>query len=156
MWPVLKTTEAETVVISQKLQIFSPQRKTLLAVSWIFTVFYCRIDLSRGVLLHWSWSGRTACHCWTGWRISSSTPYSESSHLSSTGCSVKNNQGHCTLKTNDSLNLPKFRVDTTETMSSKCKEWSDNNSCKHLRNINRSPLRKVEKGWNNSLFVLLM
>lgn len=73
-------TAAECV----KLQIFSPP-----AGCWMFPVFYCRIDLPGGVLLHWSWSGKTACHCWTGWRISSSTPYSESSHFSSTGCSVE-------------------------------------------------------------------
>lgn len=75
----------------QRLQIFSPQ-----ASLCIDLCCFCGIDLS-GVLLHWGWSGTTACRCWTGWHISSSTPYSESSHFSSTGCSVKNNQGHSTI-----------------------------------------------------------
>lgn len=47
------------------------------------------LTLCWHVVLHWGWSGTTVCHCWTGWHISSSTPYSESSHFSSIGCSVK-------------------------------------------------------------------
>lgn len=135
MWPW--KTAAECV----KLQIFSPP-----AGCWMFPVFYCRIDLPGGVLLHWSWSGKTACHCWTGWRISSSTPYSESSHFSSTGCSVetnkKNNQGHWNSQKNKA-NLTKYSVDTTETSSSK----SNGRSCK--RSINRSA---GWKRWNKGLF----
>lgn len=140
----IETTDAESVVKSKKLQIFSPQWK--LFVGLCFTAV---IDQRCGVLLHCSWSGKTACHCWTGWRISSSTPCSESYRFSSTGCSVKKQTTKVSaLTTNDSSNLPKFRIDKTETILFKAQQ--------SLHNINRTPLRKVEKGWNKSFFVLLM